>query len=130
MTDFDTWWAAYPKKVAKRLARKKFNDLAKEMPPLDQMLAILEMQKRSKAWLKNDGEFIPHPTTYLNQGRWEDELEVALPKDIVNEKPWHETWPGIVAKGRELGLLESQFTYPQDFKAAVIKAAKETLRAA
>ena len=130
MTDFDTWWAAYPKKVAKRLARKKFNDLTKEMPPLDQMLAILEMQKRSKAWLKNDGEFIPHPTTYLNQGRWEDELEVTLPKDIVNEKPWHETWPGIVAKGRELGLLESQFTYPQDFKAAVIKAAKETLRAA
>jgi hypothetical protein len=50
-----------------------------------------------------------------------DEEEVDLP-DIVNEKPWHETWPGIQAKGRELGIDESQFTHPQDFKSAVMRA--------
>ncbi len=130
MSDFDIWWAAYPRKVAKRLARKKWADLSKEFPPIDQMLKVLEAQKRSKGWLKNEGEFIPHPTTYLNQGRWEDELDVQMPRDIVNQKPWHETWPGIVAKGLEFGLVESAFTHPQDFKAAVIKAANEGLRAA
>jgi len=60
---------------------------------------------------------------------WMDEEEVDM-KDIVNDKPWHESWPGIQAKGAELGVIESKFSSPQDFRAAVIKAAKEGLKVA
>ena len=32
------------------------------------------MFKKSKEWKKENGKYIPHPTTWLNQKRWEDEL--------------------------------------------------------
>ena len=32
-------------------------------------------QKR-RQWIKDGGNFIPHAATWLNQQRWEDELEV------------------------------------------------------
>lgn len=38
-------------------------------------------------------------------------------------KPWHESWSGIVAKGAELGLDESQFRDQQSFKYAVFDKA-------
>lgn len=121
---FQIWWAAYPKKVGKRIAESKFLKYYPTMPPLQQMLITLEAQKRLPQWLKEDGEYIPHPSTYLHQGRYEDELKVEMPKEMVNGKAWHETWDGIVAKGKEHGLEESQFDHPQKFKAAVIEAAK------
>jgi len=40
---------------------------------------------------------------------------------VVDGKEWHETWPGIVAKGKEMGILESQFAHPYEFKAAVFR---------
>ncbi len=37
----------------------------------------IEVQKQSEQWTKDNGRFIPNPATWLNQGRWEDELPVA-----------------------------------------------------
>ena len=37
----------------------------------------IEKQKKSAQWTKNDGQFIPHPTTWLNGKRWEDEVVMA-----------------------------------------------------
>ena len=119
---FEIWWAAYPKKVGKRLAEQKWVKYYTTMPPLEKMLETLEAQKRMPGWVKDDGEYIPHPTTYINRGSYEDELKVDMPKDIVNEKPWHETWPGIVAKGKELGIEEKDFAMPYQFKNAVMNA--------
>ena len=36
------------------------------------MIEAVEEQKKSKQW--SDPQYIPHPYTWLNQGRWEDEL--------------------------------------------------------
>lgn len=70
---FDQFWAAYPKKVGKIDARKAFTR-AKDKPVPKEMIAILEQQKRSEQWRKNNGEFIPNPATWLNRGGWEDQL--------------------------------------------------------
>ena len=43
------------------------------------MLAAIEKQKQSAQWQDNGGQFIPHPSTWLNQRRWEDELPKAAP---------------------------------------------------
>jgi hypothetical protein len=40
---------------------------------LDKMLAGLEWQRQQAAWMKDGGQFVPHPATWLNQGRWDDE---------------------------------------------------------
>jgi hypothetical protein len=72
--------------------------------------------------MKSGGAFIPHAATWLRGERWEDVYEVKLP-DVVNEKPWHETATGIVAKGRELGISSDDFVHFQEFRTAVMRAA-------
>lgn len=36
----------------------------------------LKQQITSEQWKKDGGQFIPHPTTWLNGDRWEDEVEI------------------------------------------------------
>jgi hypothetical protein len=79
---FDRFWKAYPKKVGKDAARKAF---AKVKAPVDVLLSAVEAQKRSRQWLKDSGQYIPNPATWLNQGRWEDELPEAGNLQIVLE---------------------------------------------
>ena len=31
----------------------------------------------SAQWQRDNGQYIPHPATWLNQGRWDDELTPA-----------------------------------------------------
>ena len=67
--DFDRFWAAYPKKVGKQAARKAFSRVK---IPVETLLTAIEQQKCSDQWSKG---YIPNPATWLNQGRWEDELQ-------------------------------------------------------
>lgn len=69
---FDTFWAAYPKKVKKKEARKKFQAVFPKKVSLETLLSALEAHKGSDQW--KDVKFIPHPSAWLNQERWEDEL--------------------------------------------------------
>lgn len=69
---FDAFWKAYPKKTGKEAAKKSF---ARAKADIGTMLSALEVQKQSEQWTKNNGQFIPNPTTWLNQGRWEDEVQ-------------------------------------------------------
>lgn len=88
---FVQFWAAYPKRIGKGAAEKAFtkavgpSGASQEL--LDKILAAVEAQKRSQQWLKDGGQFIPHPSTWLNQKRWEDEHEVSLPFSEVGVKP-------------------------------------------
>jgi predicted phage replisome organizer len=72
---FDTFWNAYPKKIGKDKCRRWFDSHKVESELLEQMLTSLDTQKRSDQWTREDGRFIPHPYTWLNQGRWQDEIE-------------------------------------------------------
>ncbi len=69
---FERFWAAYPRKVGKLDAAKKFKRL-KCAGLLEQILRALQWQQQTDDWKKEGGEFIPHPATWLNQGRWEDD---------------------------------------------------------
>lgn len=73
---FDRFWRAYPRKTDKKKARAAF---AKVKVPVETLLAALEVQKKSAQWVKDGGAYIPHPTTWLNGERWEDEAAVAAP---------------------------------------------------
>lgn len=69
--DFDTFWKAYPKKVGKGAAEKAWQKLK---PNLTVVLEAIEAHKQTDQWSKDNGQFIPHPATWLNQKRWEDEV--------------------------------------------------------
>lgn len=70
--DFLTFWAAYPRKVAKGHAWRMWCKHA-DRPPLATLLACLAMS--ADDWQGKDAQFIPHPGTWLNSRRWEDERE-------------------------------------------------------
>lgn len=70
---FDEFWAAYPKKKAKREAEKAFHKLKPDTFLLAKMIDAIEAQSRSPDWQKDNGQFIPYPATWLNGRRWEDE---------------------------------------------------------
>ncbi len=76
---FVLFWDAYPRKVAKPAAQKAWNRLNIDEPLLATLLETIERQRQSEKWQKDGGEYIPHPATWLNQRRWEDELGVANP---------------------------------------------------
>ena len=71
---FDTFWTAYPVKVGKDAAKRAFAKRKPTAELLGEMLKAIAEQKTSLAWVKEDGQFIPHPATWLNQGRWMDEV--------------------------------------------------------
>ena len=75
--DFARFWQAYPRKVGKQAARKAFGRVE---VPLDRLLEALERQRGDPQWQKENGRFIPHPVTWLNQGRWEDEPVSPVPQ--------------------------------------------------
>lgn len=78
---FDRFWLAYPRKVGKADARKAFT---KVKVPVETLLSAIERQKRSEQWTTENGRFIPNPSTWLNQGRWEDELSEARERSTAN----------------------------------------------
>ena len=120
MDGFESFWQAWPRKVAKAEARKAWKQTAAIRPDLDTILHAVKAACRTEQWMKGNGCFIPHAATWLRGERWEDVHEVVLP-GVVNEKPWHETASGIEAKGAELGLHPSQFDNWQLFKHAVLQ---------
>jgi len=77
---FEEFWAAYPRKDGKKVARQKWNRLNPDEEMRKKILADIERRKRSPEWLKENGQFIPMPSTYLNQQRWEDE-GIVLPSE-------------------------------------------------
>jgi hypothetical protein len=72
---FNRFWAAYPKKAGKDAARTAFAKRKPDEALLGQMLAAIDGQKATEQWQRDGGQYIPHPATWLNQGRFDDELQ-------------------------------------------------------
>lgn len=70
---FNTFYQEYPKKVKKQDVLKWFkkNKPSKEL--FECMMDKLKHFKQSKDWTKDNGQYIPYPSSWLNQKRWEDE---------------------------------------------------------
>ena len=73
-TEFDTFWQEYPKKVGKGAAKKAFEKARQGGVTLESLVTAVRRQKCGSQWSKDDGQYIPHPATWLNQERWEDEV--------------------------------------------------------
>lgn len=82
---FDRFWLAYPRKVGKDAARKAFDHREADEDLLAQMLSAIDEQAATGQWRDDGGKFIPHPATWLNEGRWQD--ETAQSEDVPNLKP-------------------------------------------
>jgi hypothetical protein len=88
---FSDFWVIYKRKIDKTKAQKKFESLSSD----DQKNALAGAKKWAEKWEaeKTDLQYIPHPTTWLNNRRWEAEIFInnfnkkTVPKNaLVEEK--------------------------------------------
>lgn len=70
--NFGLFWDAYPRKVGKHKALAAWSKLAPNDLLVSAILNALLWQRRQSGWLKDSGEFVPHPSTWINGRRWED----------------------------------------------------------
>lgn len=76
---FAEFWKAYPRKTNKNFAEKVFAKLKVDQEMLDKMLQAIALQNKT-VWKDKDQQYIPHPSTWLNGQRWEDEVVASFAK--------------------------------------------------
>jgi hypothetical protein len=86
--DFDAFYSEYPRKVGKEAAKKVWGKLDFSNGLFEKIATGLRLAKESEQWQRDDGKFIPHPATWLNGKRWEDEhghmlAQKELPRPYV-----------------------------------------------
>jgi len=76
---FEKFWQVYPNKQKKRYAEQIWSRKNLDSK-LDEIIRGVEMYKKTRQWQKEDGAFVPHASTFLNQELWLDELsETGVP---------------------------------------------------
>ena len=77
---FEEFWNLYPRKLAKKKAEESFK---KAMKVADFKDILGGLKKYLTVWAGKEAEFIPHAATWLNQHRWEDEVNpIAKPNGL------------------------------------------------
>ena len=104
-TGFDEFWDAYPRKVGKKKARAKFAAAVKAAGDAQRIIDGAERLACDPNL--PDKQFIPHPTTWLERGGWDDEpLPDRTPsRQIPQRKTEAEQWDDV---RRELAQQRQQ----------------------
>ena len=72
--DFEKFWRAYPRKVDKRRCLKHFIKLPRKLMP--EILLAVRLHDQSENWNKVDGVFIPYPSNWIKDKRWDDDVDI------------------------------------------------------
>lgn len=83
--EFDLFWIQYPRKVGKEAARKAFAKAMKKTTLNKVMSAVEDLRIRVAG---KDPQFTPHPSTWLNEGRWDDETAQPMLSIVPAQYGW------------------------------------------
>ena len=101
---FPKFWKLYPNKKGRAAAEKAW----KKLKVTDDLFALiaqgLAKQCASQEWIKDGGRFIPHPATWLNGKRWED--EVLASSNVHMFPPSRHT--GFAERDYKTGLIQRE----------------------
>jgi hypothetical protein len=83
--EFDSFWASYPRKIGKEAAKKAFTKSLTKTTAEKIMSGVedLRIQVAGK-----DPQFTPHAATWLNAGRWDDEVAKPQLAIVPNGYAW------------------------------------------
>lgn len=82
---FEEFWKAYPRHDAKQTALKAFRKVSEKLLR-ETILPDLEKRKTSEQWTKDNGAYIPHAATYINQQRWQDQITKSRTRATRNNQ--------------------------------------------
>lgn len=105
---FDAFWAVYPRKVGRKAAEKAYRKALADVAESDLISAAKAYAEATRG---SDAKFVAHPTTWLNQGRWDEFTEAPphAPEDLVREM-WR---TGSTGRLRELtGMVPDDIRWP------------------
>ena len=81
---FEEFWSEYPRHISKKVALARWMKLKVTPELFEKIMSSLKVQKKTKQW--QNPEYIPHPSTWLNQERWND--EVIVPSEKKNNSKY------------------------------------------
>jgi hypothetical protein len=76
---FTQFWNQYPRHEKKKNAQEAFKRINPQNGTFEKIMESLAKFKMSEQWTRDGGKYIPHPTSWLNGRRWEDEIKDCLP---------------------------------------------------
>lgn len=80
ITEFERFWEAYPKQVARGAAYEAWSALRRAggLPDIEVLIASIEAHKRFEPNWRTE-RFIPNPAKYLSEHRWLDVFQAQSP---------------------------------------------------
>lgn len=125
--DFMDFWASWPSsKIGRAAAWKRWEILRKSgfLPPVDKLKQALIQQDLARGASKATGGFVPpwpHPGTWLNEERWNDEIKVETTATTKGPMTQQEKNIAILKAGREKRAREREQPPVQAGKCEVIR---------
>lgn len=74
---FEVFWKTYPRRQGKGAARKSFTGAVGNGADPRMLIESAAAYAQNCRNIGKEAQFIPYPSVWLNQERWEDELEAA-----------------------------------------------------
>lgn len=71
---FNEFWTVYPKKVGNRAAFKAWQRVKPTAELHGKIMGAVMAATKTEQWQRENGRYIPNPATWLNEGRWDDEI--------------------------------------------------------
>lgn len=84
-SDFLDFYAAYPRHVGKEAARRAFVKVVKAGTPAADIVEGARRYAAATAAAATETRYVAHPATWLNAGRWSDDMQDAAPVELT---PW------------------------------------------
>lgn len=78
-SEFDAWWLHVPRKVGKDAARVAYRAARRRGATGIGLANAMDQQAARYKVQRTDKQYIPHPSTWLNSGRWQDEADEVVP---------------------------------------------------
>ncbi|MCG7945835.1 MAG: helix-turn-helix domain-containing protein [Candidatus Thiodiazotropha taylori] len=100
---FGDFWAVWPRKVAKGVAEKAWKKA--KLDNLADVIIQAASHQAAVVFKHTDKQYIPHPATWLNQKRWEDEIEAHQRSDKPKTKA-EKIGDAIFGAGTEVDFLD------------------------
>lgn len=83
---FEKFWDEYPKCKRKGSKSDAYKTYKKFESKSDLIIQVLKKFKDDPSFLKNDGEFIPAPSSWLNKKHWENEYWLDAKVEVATEQ--------------------------------------------
>lgn len=102
---FETFWNLYPRKVGKKKVEPLYKKIATSKEIEESIMSGLKSYKEKWRAEKTDIKYIPNPTTWLNQARWEDDIQISNEQFNKNARKNEEEWK--IQKEREREIYQN-----------------------